>query len=384
MPKFPSVETTPTVESLIANNAPVAVGNSGGKDSGATAHRVQQYLREMGHQGDLILIHSDLGRVEHTDSLPSCQRLADQLGLELVVVRRQSGDMMDRWIQRYHDNVKRYQNLLCVKFILPWSTASMRFCTSELKTAIICRYLVERFKQQTILSVTGIRREESTTRKKAPVCSIQEKLSSKTYETTGYNWNPILAWTLEDVLDYHQQHNIQLHEAYITFLLSRVSCAFCILSSLADLIASATDPRNHDIYREMVDLEIISAFSFQSDRWLGDIAPHLLSAEQLAGLAEAKRRSKLRERIEARIPKHLEYKKGWPTVMPTRGEAVLLSEVRRAVADIMQIQGMKYIDTDGILARYEELIALREQKGIVIKPSVILPVQQQLWGGIGI
>lgn len=378
---FPGVETTPLITDLLMRKAPVAVGVSGGKDSNVAAFEVLRYLREVGHQGELLLIHSDLGRIEHTDSLPACQRLSDRLGLELVVVRREKGDMVDRWLQRWSDNVGRYQILKCVKMVLPWSTANMRFCTSELKTAVTCKYLVERFKQQTILNGVGIRRQESDARAKAQVCEAQDKLTHKTNGTTGYNWNPILAWTLEDVLKYHKVQHFDLHEAYTKFLMGRVSCSFCILSSYADMVASATDARNHDVYRELVDLEIISSFSFQSDRWLGDVAPHLLSAEQLQGLTEAKKRNALRIRIEKRIPTHLEYTRGWPTVMPTRGEAVLLSEVRNAIADLYQIT-ISYSDPDSILARYEELMAKKAAKGIVVKTSRILPVQQALWEGI--
>jgi 3'-phosphoadenosine 5'-phosphosulfate sulfotransferase (PAPS reductase)/FAD synthetase len=379
MNMFPGIETTPLIDDLLATGAPVAGGVSGGKDSDVEASEVHRHLQEIGHTGPFILIHSDLGRIEHTDSLPSCQRIADRLGVELVVVKREKGDMVDRWLQRWGKNLERYRNLECVKLILPWSTANMRFCTSELKTEIICRYLVKRFPHETILSAVGIRRQESSTRAKAQVLSPQEKLTNKTFGTTGYNWNPILGWTLEDVLAYHQHYNIPLHEAYTTFGMSRVSCAYCILSSLPDLIASALDPRNHDVYRELVDIEIVSAFSFQSDRWLGDIAPHLLSAEQLVGLAEAKRRSKAREQVEKRIPSHLRFTRGWPTVMITRSEAVLLSEVRRGVADIMEISGMHYLDADAIFACYEELMAEKSRKGIVVKTARILPVQQQLW-----
>lgn len=382
MPNFPAIETTDIVDALIALGAPIAGGISGGKDSSLMAWRLKRYLEEIGYAGEYILVHADLGRIEHTDSLPSCQRIADLLGVELVVVHREKGDMVDRWLQRWNDNVGRYCILKCVKMVLPWSTANMRFCTSEMKTAIICRYLVERFKHETILSAVGLRRQESNTRKNALVCSVQKGLESKTFGTTGYNWNPILAWTLEDVLNYHKIHAIPLHEAYTTFNLSRVSCSFCILSSYADMVASATDARNHDVYRELVDLEITSAFSFQADRWLADVAPHLLSSSQLIGLAEAKRKAATRQRIESKVPAHLEYtRSGWPAVMPTRSEAVLLSEVRRAIADLYGLT-ISYADPDAILARYEELMAKREAKGIVVKTSRILPVQQALWEGI--
>jgi len=379
MNMFPKIEITPLIEQLLAGSDPVGVGISGGKDSDVAAFEISAYLRELGYKGSLILIHSDLGRIEHTDSGPACQRLADRLGLELVVVRREKGDMVDRWLQRWHDNVERYRHLKCVKLVLPWSTAKLRFCTSELKTAINCRYLVKRFPHQVILNGLGIRRQESDTRAKAQPCEIQTELTNKTLGTTGFNWHPILDWTLEDVLSYHQVHNYPLHEAYTRFNLKRVSCSFCILSSLADMMASATDPRNHDVYRELVDLEVASSFSFQSDRWLGDIAPHLLSSVQLAGLSEAKRRSKAREQVEKRIPSHLRFTRGWPTVMVTRSEAIMLSEVRRGVSDIMEIEGMHYLDADAIFARYEELMADKERRGIVVESSRVLPVQQHLW-----
>ena len=50
-------------------------------------------------------MHSDLGRIEWKDSLPTCERLADLTGLELLVVRREKGDMVDRWKQRWTDNL---------------------------------------------------------------------------------------------------------------------------------------------------------------------------------------------------------------------------------------------------------------------------------------
>jgi len=162
------IATTPTIDNLLSNHAPVAVGVSGGKDSDAAAFATVEYLDQLGHTGPRVLIHSDLGRTEWSESQPQCERLAARLGLELIVVRREKGDMMDRWLTRWANNCERYCNLECVKLILPWSTAAMRFCTSELKTAIICRELVKRFPGQTILSVAGIRREESDNRKNAP------------------------------------------------------------------------------------------------------------------------------------------------------------------------------------------------------------------------
>jgi 3'-phosphoadenosine 5'-phosphosulfate sulfotransferase (PAPS reductase)/FAD synthetase len=177
-PPTREVLVTPEITSALEVGAAVAIGVSGGKDSAATALATIDYLEDAGHRGPRVLIHSDLGRVEWRQSLPACQRLAVRLGLELMVVRRETGDLVDRWRLRWENNVRRYAQLSCVKLILPWSTASMRFCTSELKTSIICRALVQRFPGQTILSATGIRRQESPNRAKAPVAKQQPKLAS--------------------------------------------------------------------------------------------------------------------------------------------------------------------------------------------------------------
>ena len=229
----------------------------------------------------------------------------------------------------------------------------MRFCTSELKTAIICRELVKRFPGQTILSVAGIRREESPNRAKAEPQKQQHKLTSATHATTGYDWLPILDWTRDEVVALHDERGFPMHEAYATN--SRVSCMFCILASQADLAATTSWKQSHALYREMVDLEICSTFAFQASGWLGDVAPHLLSEAQQIRLVNAKHKAAARERAEATIPSHLLYTKGWPTCMPTAAEAQLLARVRREVGALLGLE-VAYTDADAVRARYLDLM----------------------------
>lgn len=354
-----SIDTT--VADLIANDAPVAMGVSGGKDSVAMAIRVVRHLDAVGHKGPRVLVHSDLGRVEWKDSLPSCERLAAALGLELIVVKRAAGDMMDRWLVRWSNNVERYANLECVRVILPWSTPSMRFCTSELKTAVICRELIRRFPGRTIVSASGIRREESSARAKAPTSKPQPKLSSKKHATSGVDWAPIADLTERDVWATLESAELAPHEAYSVFGMSRVSCAFCIMGSADDLVASASCPDNADVYREMVDLEIESGFAFQGGKWLADVAPDLLTADQRIGITDAKEGAAARSALEAEIPKHLLYTEGWPTVMPTDEEAAMLARVRTSVGAILGIP-VKYATAAEVTARYAELMAAKEAR----------------------
>lgn len=350
----PPVSRTPEVDALVAADAPVAIGVSGGKDSSAVAFATIEHLDAVGHRGPRVLVHSDLGVTEWAESLPWCRRLADRLGLELVVVRRAKGDMMDRWEQRWADNCRRFAALECVRLILPWSTPAMRFCTSELKTDVICRELSRRYPRQVILSVTGIRREESAGRANAPVCKPQPKLTSTTRQTRGVDWHPIADWTLAEVLALLEARDFPLHPAYVTWLLSRVSCVFCIMSSLDDLRNACRCPANHALYRRMVRLEIRSTFAFHGDLWLGDVAPELLSPAEREQLAAAKAKAAARRELEALVPADLLYTNGWPHVIPTRDAAALLCDVRRGVADLVGLP-VAYADPQSLIDRYQEL-----------------------------
>jgi hypothetical protein len=44
MPQFPLIETTPLIDDLLAKNAPVAIGVSGGKDGDIAAFETKAYL----------------------------------------------------------------------------------------------------------------------------------------------------------------------------------------------------------------------------------------------------------------------------------------------------------------------------------------------------
>lgn len=358
---LPVVARTHEIDELLAADTPVAIGVSGGKDSSAVVVATVEYLDHIGHAGPRILIHADLGVTEWKASLPMCELLADKFRMEFVVVKRPQGDMMERWEQRWHDNCERYRTLSCVKLILPWSTPEMRFCTSELKIDQICRYLKNRFQGKTIISVNGIRREESDNREKAPVSKAQPKLAGVKTRTTGFDWHPIIEWKLEEVLACLQRYELPLHEAYTVWGTTRVSCAFCIMSAFADLEAAARCPDNADLFRRMSALEIASTFAFQGGKWLSDVATHLLDEHVPRKLQLAKGAAKVRMEAEAWLPKHLLYTKGWPTCVPTSAEAVKLAYMRDRVGAIVHIP-VDFTRPQQVLARYRELLAAKEAK----------------------
>ncbi|HHH9443097.1 TPA: phosphoadenosine phosphosulfate reductase family protein [Pseudomonas aeruginosa] len=374
------ITTTPDIDRLLAANAAVAVGVSGGQDSQACQLAVHEHLNAIGHTGARIAVHAHLGRTEWTQSLRKCQEMAEFLGWELLVVSGGSGDMMDRWLTRWENNLSRYKDLKCVQLILPWSTASLRFCTSEKKVQPISRALKRRFPNQPVINVTGVRREESANRAKQPVSKSDSKIVTRGME--GATWNAIIDMKRSEVIPFIESYGLARHEAYTVFGMTRVSCTFCVLSSAGDLMSSTQCEENHAIYREMVGLEVTSTFSFQSGKWLGDVRPDLLSEEMRHGLEDAKRKANLRQIAEARIPKHLRYVKSWPVAVPTLTEAELLSDVRCTVADTLGLD-INYRDPQSIVVRYEELMAMAEQKGRPstsefkeLPSSLLIPVQQ--------
>lgn len=223
-PGHPPILSTPDVDALVGAGAPVAIAVSGGKDSQAATLAVMMHLDAVGHTGPRILINADLGSSDWRASRPLCQLLADRHNVELVVVRRAAGDLLHRWYARQDSCVRRYAHLETVSLVLPWSTPSMRFCTSEMKTHVIMRELRRRFPGQIVLNVVGERREEKSRATRAVA----------TVGSDGFSctWRAILKWTEQQTFDFIRHCGMDPHIAYTEYGVSRVSCPYCILAKL--------------------------------------------------------------------------------------------------------------------------------------------------------
>lgn len=382
------VATTPELEALIARHAPTIFCISGGKDSRYATEEGMKELDRRGHRGERKLMYANVGRrMVWTDAQEQCQRLADRMKVELIVVEREAGDLLDRWWTRQENNVERYAALSCVQLILPWSTPSMRFCTSELKTAILSRRAKKMYRGQPLIQVVGIRRDESKSkcsgRGIAPVAKVIEAKKGKTppLPEGSIIWHPIVHVKTQAVFQILRASQVPLPDAYEVYGMSRYSCLYCIMASEDDLFNACKDERNHETYREQCELEIVSTFSFQSTRWLSDVRPDLLTQSQRDRLAGAKEAARLREEAESLIPAHLLFENNggrdsWPKVLPTPSEADLLADVRRRVAEACGLQ-IGFTTGDEVFARYEELLrlrALKEGKAAEVEESATAPV----------
>ncbi|MCB2048535.1 MAG: phosphoadenosine phosphosulfate reductase family protein [Novosphingobium sp.] len=347
-----------TVRRALSEGADVAFNLSGGKDSGAAALAVSHFLDGIGHPRDRrVAIHADLGRAEWRETMAMAERQAAFIGVPLVVVRRKAGDMVHRWEQRFANGLARYVDLLTYNLIGPWSSASLRFCTSELKAQVIGPHLSRELRGRHIVQVVGIRREESVNRRHSPISKPDHR-----YAKPGNRWgtqmtmfHPLVDWTTQEVFSFHTRHGLPLHPAY-SWGCSRVSCAFCIMQSIADAKAAATVAGNVPLYLHLVEMEAISTFSFWPDRWLADVAPLLLSPALAALVVQGKTKAAERQAIEAAMPAGLRYVKGWPVRVPTNDEAEAIVTARRTILS-HHGQPEHYPTATSVIARFALLMA---------------------------
>lgn len=328
---FSTLAIDDRVRAAIAAGVPVAYSLSGGKDSVSISHAADRLLDQLGHPRDRrIAIHSDLGRIEWQTTPATVEAAAAAIGVPLVVVRRKAGDLVDRWERRFELGLDRYIDLRTYHLTGPWSSASNRFCTAELKTQVILPELLRQWKGTEILSIVGIRRQESLKRRLAPISKREGKPWVRSGGGCITTWHPGVDIREDEVFTYLEREALPVAEPY-RLGSTRFGCAFCVMGSENDLNVSARAPGNLGLLHHLVDIEAKSTFSFQQQRWLGDIAPDLIRPALWADLERGKVRAAERRNLEDRLPANLRYVKGWPQRIPTLAEASVILSTRSAI-----------------------------------------------------
>lgn len=353
---LPALAHDARILDAIHGGAHIQYNLSGGKDSSAAAFAVQAWLDSIGHpSAKRHAIHADLGTIEWRETPRFVEDVAKRLGVPLTVVRRKAGGLITRWRQRWKSSISRYMLLETYQLVSPFSSAKLRFCTSETKVAPIGSYSRSAFAGETVISVIGIRREESPSRAAMPVAKADHRCAppGNRAGTTILVWHPIIDWSTSNVFGAHDTMDFPLHTAY-RMGATRLSCSFCVLASFNDLAVSSQAPGNIDAYRAIVALEAGSGFSFQQGRWLADIAPDLLDGPTRLSIDRAKSHALLRWRQEARLPCDLRFARGWPPRIPTIAEAEIISEVRGAILSSLDITNL-YPTAAAVRDRFAEL-----------------------------
>ena len=329
------------VQQALDLGAALAVSVSGGKDSDAMLRHLTALHRSQRWTGQLFAITADLGRIEWPGTLEHIQSVCTELDVALIVVRRQKGSMIDRWDERRQVLINQQQaeeraiapvkegnGLLETASVKEgskpfWSSSTARYCTKEMKTAEVDRYL-RRF--NAVVCAVGIRAEESSSRAKKPHFQVRNDITTATLKASrGLNagqheewaaaaialwiesnfkgrlaltWNAVLDWPVEKVWEslgtsveeleqrraLYQSGSLTAalrgwpaHWAYVSGN-SRLSCSMCVLASAHDIQNGAK--HNLTTWLELALMEKQSGWSFQQGRWLSALDIDLLKQVQ--------------------------------------------------------------------------------------------------------
>ena len=335
----------PAVQKALDLGAALAISVSGGKDSDAMLRHLTALHQSQGWTGQLFAITADLGRIEWSGTLEHIQSVCAELGVTLVVVRRQKGSMIDRWDERRQVLISQQQaekgaivrcregnnsNLLEIAPLKEgnkpfWSSSTARYCTKEMKTAEVDRYL-RRF--NAVVCAVGIRAEESSSRAKKPHFQVRNDITTATLKASkGLNaeqheewateaiarwvesnfkgrlaltWNALLDWRIEKVWEslgtsveaLEQRRALYQSESFTAALRgwpahwayvsgnSRLSCSMCVLASANDIQNGAK--HNLTTWLELALMEKQSGWSFQQGKWLRILDIDILKQVQVS------------------------------------------------------------------------------------------------------
>ena len=208
---------------------------SGGKDSQIMYIR----LKELVPHDQIIVIHANLGVVEHNGVI---EHIINTIEHELTIVKNELYDFIDMVLNR-----------------MKFPSSQHRNCTSSLKTNQIYKEIRRVAKERgadTVFNCVGLRAEESRQRALKNPLYMNQELTTK--KRVGFDFYPIFNLTTDEVFEGIEKAGQQPHYIYGNSATgyqgnTRLSCIFCIMGCLNDLINGAKEHPEH--YHQMVALE---------------------------------------------------------------------------------------------------------------------------------
>lgn len=236
-----NLDMAETIREFVDKGALFAVNHSGGKDSAA----LLAVVREVVPEEQIVVIHADLAEVEWAGTLEHAQK--DAAGLPFRVTKANYKDGSTKTLLGEAERKGMFPD------------KARRWCTSDLKRGPINRQIRaflnepgnEKLRDSRIVvNCMGMRADESSDRKKMlPLRRNEDESNSR---RDWYDWLPIHDMKLEQVWKVLESKGKDPHWAYKVGM-SRLSCAFCILSNKADLRTAAL--YNPDLFKTYVELE---------------------------------------------------------------------------------------------------------------------------------
>ena len=247
----------------IETGAPVVINTSGGKDSQLTYLRVRALLAHLGRLDQLWIVHADLGRVEHDNTIAEIHdQLIDDDRLDVVSAIFKDGSPKDliNMIRRKAATLKAQGR----HDVPPVPDAVNRTCTSDLKRGPVEVYIRNKVLGATkgsglVINVLGFRAEESEDRAQTVEKPVEENTRLSRHgprvDRTVINWYPLADFTVDEVFDGIHAFGQRAWSGYIQEGggNTRKSCVFCILGCKTDWEYGATI--RPELAKELSDLE---------------------------------------------------------------------------------------------------------------------------------
>ncbi len=273
----------------------IVVNSSGGKDSQASLDKlIETADRQKFPRSRIVVAHADLGDMEWPGTKELVLEHAAHYGLRVEIEKRPQGDLLTQVEQRGM-----------------WPSSKQRYCTSDHKRGQVAKIFTKLTKEtrdarlldrngvelpyvepsrhdaQSVssrravrknvkakrrkirfLNVFGFRAEESPARAKHKPFEKDERLSNTLRHVD--RWLPIHHWKLRDVWHRIEQAGTRKHWAYARGM-TRLSCRFCIFAPKSQLIISASQPENQQVFDRYVQVEIRIGHKFKQKESLQDI-----------------------------------------------------------------------------------------------------------------
>ena len=219
---------------MIRAGALVAVNTSGGKDS----QSMTILLSRIVPRDQMVAVHVPLVDVEWPGTIEFIRATLPP-GMPLILAPVASGKTL-------LDSIEERGR---------FPSPRVRWCTSSQKRGPIERELRRLLKANPrfggrLVNAMGMRADESAARARKPPWRLNERNSRA--GRTWFDWLPIFELSTDDVFRIIRDAGQSPHPAY-GMGMSRLSCAFCIMASRADLrTAGRLQP---SLYARYVDLE---------------------------------------------------------------------------------------------------------------------------------
>ena len=304
----------------------IIINTSAGKDSQTMLEEVVKQARREGVMDRVVVVHADLGKVEWPGTKELAKQQAAHYGLDLVVVKRPQGDLLDHVRERAEklggeappfpapqaryctDHHKTNQvSKLITKLVMierdrpespPWPDSLARYCTSDHKRAQVTKLttqLVKRSKKGglrrkvRILNCLGIRSDESPARSKKKAFSLDRRQSGTVKKINGkkvfipgktktvHTWYPIFDWSVDQVWESIRASGVPSHYAY-SLGMSRLSCCFCIFAPRAALMLAGL--HNRALLDEYCQIEEETGWNFRKNLSLREVRAAIDRGEQ--------------------------------------------------------------------------------------------------------